>query len=94
MANTMNDGTTIATVADMNDLIFRGNIDETEVGRVHEGMPVKITIGALQDMSFNAALEYIAPKATEENGANQLPSPRGPWSSAATPPSSTSSPTA
>ena len=72
MANTMNDGTTIATVADMNDLIFRGNIDETEVGRVHEGMPVKITIGALQDMSFNAALEYIAPKATEENGANQL----------------------
>ena len=72
MANTMNDGTTIATVADMNDLIFRGNIDETEVGRVHKGMPVKITIGALQDMSFNAALEYIAPKATEENGANQF----------------------
>ena len=72
MANTMNDGTTIATVADMNDLIFRGNIDETEVGRVHEGMPVKITIGALQDMSFSAALEYIAPKATEENGANQF----------------------
>ena len=72
MANTMNDGTTIATVADMNDLIFRGNIDETEVGRVHEGMPVKITIGALQDLSFEAQLEYIAPKATEENGANQF----------------------
>ena len=72
MANTMNDGTTIATVADMNDLIFRGNIDETEVGRVHEGMPVKITIGALQDMRFNASLEYIAPKATEANGANQF----------------------
>ncbi len=72
MANTMNDGTTIATVADMNDLIFRGNIDETEVGRVHEGMPVKITIGALQDLSFDASLEYIAPKATEENGANQF----------------------
>ena len=72
MANTMNDGTTIATVADMNDLIFRGNIDETEVGRVHEGMPVKITIGALQDMTFNASLEYIAPKATEANGANQF----------------------
>ena len=72
MANTMNDGTTIATVADMNDLIFRGNIDETEVGRVHEGMPVKITIGALQDLSFEAKLEYISPKATEENGANQF----------------------
>ena len=42
MANTMNDGTTIASVADMNDLIFRGNIDETEVGRVHEGMPVNV----------------------------------------------------
>ena len=72
MANTMNDGTTIASVADMNDLIFRGNIDETEVGRVHEGMPVKITIGALQDLSFEAQLEYISPKATEANGANQF----------------------
>ena len=48
MSNTFNDGTTIATVANMNDLIFRGNLDETEVGRVHEGMPVKLTIGALQ----------------------------------------------
>ena len=72
MANTMNEGTTIASVADMSDLIFRGNIDETEVGRVHEGMPVKITIGALQDLTFDALLEYIAPKATEENGANQF----------------------
>ena len=72
MANTMNDGTTIATVADMNDLIFRGNIDETEVGRVHEGMPVKLTIGALQNLTFDAMLEYISPKATEDNGANQF----------------------
>ncbi|MCF0191258.1 MAG: efflux RND transporter periplasmic adaptor subunit [Marinilabiliaceae bacterium] len=71
-ANTMNDGTTIATIADMNDLIFRGNIDETEVGRIHEGMPVKITLGAIQDMSFNATLEYISPKGVEENGANQF----------------------
>ena len=43
MSNTFNDGTTIATVADMGDLIFRGNVDETEVGRIHEGIPVKIT---------------------------------------------------
>ena len=43
MSNTFNDGTTIATVANMNDLIFRGNIDETEVGRIHEGMPIKLT---------------------------------------------------
>ena len=55
-----------------NDLIFRGNLDETEVGRVHEGMPVKLTIGALQDLSFNATLEYISPKGVEENGANQF----------------------
>ena len=72
MSNTFNDGTTIATVANMNDLIFRGNLDETEVGRVHEGMPVKLTIGALQDLSFNATLEYISPKGVEENGANQF----------------------
>ena len=56
----------------MNDLIFRGNIDETEVGRVHEGMPVKLTIGALQNLSFDATLEYISPKGVEENGANQF----------------------
>ncbi len=72
MSNTFNDGTTIATVANMNDLIFRGKIDETEVGRVHEGMPVKLTIGALQNLSFNAVLEYISPKGVEENGANQF----------------------
>ncbi|MBR6433001.1 MAG: efflux RND transporter periplasmic adaptor subunit [Bacteroides sp.] len=72
MSNTFNDGTTIATVANMNDLIFRGNIDETEVGRIHEGMPVKLTIGALQNLSFNATLEYISPKGVEQNGANQF----------------------
>ena len=72
MSNTLNDGTTIASVANMNDLIFRGNIDETEVGRVHEGMSVKLTIGALQNLSFNAILEYISPKGVEQNGANQF----------------------
>ena len=69
-SNTFNDGTTIATVADMDDLIFDGNIDETEVGRLHIGLPVRITVGALQDVSFDAALEYIAPKATESGGTN------------------------
>ena len=72
MSNTFNDGTTIATVANMNDLIFRGNIDETEVGRLREGIPVKITLGALQNMIFDAQLEYISPKGVEENGANQF----------------------
>ncbi len=72
LSNTFNDGTTIATVANMNDLIFRGNIDETEVGQLVSGMNMKITIGALQDLKFDAALEYISPKATESNGTNQF----------------------
>ena len=72
LSNTFNDGTTIASVANMNDLIFRGNIDETEVGQLVGGMPMKITIGALQDLNFDATLEYISPKAVESNGANQF----------------------
>ena len=71
-SNTFNDGTTIATVANMSDLIFRGNIDETEVGQLAIGVPMKITIGALQNLQYNAILEYISPKATESNGANQF----------------------
>mgnify|MGYP002238335007 FL=1 len=72
LSNTFNDGTTIASVADMGDLIFKGNIDETEVGQLVTGMEMKITIGALQNLKFNAQLEYISPKATENNGANQF----------------------
>ena len=72
LSNTFNDGTTIATVANMKDLIFRGNIDETEVGQLVGGMNMKITIGALQDLKFDANLEYISPKAVESNGANQF----------------------
>ncbi|MDR0955296.1 MAG: efflux RND transporter periplasmic adaptor subunit [Rikenellaceae bacterium] len=68
-SNTFNDGTTIATVADMSDMIFVGTIDETEVGRVHTGMPIKLTIGALESQPFEAILEYISPKASEQNGA-------------------------
>jgi len=68
-ANTFNDGTTIATVANMNDLIFVGKVDETDVGRIKEGNHVKLIIGAIQDGDFNAQLEYIAPKGTMENGA-------------------------
>ena len=71
-ANTLNDGTTVATVADMNDLIFKGNVDETEVGTLREGMPLKITIGALQNYTFDAVLEYISPKAVQNNGATQF----------------------
>ena len=67
-ANTFNDGTTIATVADMSNMQFQGNVDETDVGKLHEGMPVKLTIGALQDVELDATLEYVAPKSTESNG--------------------------
>ncbi len=68
-ANTFNDGTTIATVANMNDMLFIGNIDETEVGRVHVGMPAKLSIGAIEKQTFDAKLEYISPKGVETNGA-------------------------
>ena len=71
-ANTMNEGTTVATVANMNDLIFDGNIDETDVGSLVEGMPLVITVGALPGYSAQATLEYISPKAVENNGANQF----------------------
>lgn len=69
-ANTFNDGTTVATIADMNNLIFKGKVDETEVGQLAVGMPMTITIGALPHLHPTAVIEYIAPKGTEENGAN------------------------
>ena len=72
LSNSFNDGTTIATVADMGNLIFRGQIDETEVGRISEGIPVNISVGALPDVRLNATLEYISPKGVEQNGANQF----------------------
>ncbi|MDR1779594.1 MAG: efflux RND transporter periplasmic adaptor subunit [Tannerella sp.] len=71
-SNNFNDGTTIASVANMNDMIFRGNVDETEIGRIREGMPIKLTIGAIEDKSFEATLEYVSPKGVEKNGAIQF----------------------
>jgi HlyD family secretion protein len=71
-SNNFNDGTTIAVVADMNDMIFEGKVDETEVGKIIEGMPLKLTIGAIEDEKFDANLEYISPKGVEENGAIQF----------------------
>lgn len=69
-ANTMNDGTTVATIADMNNLVFKGNVDETEVGLLYIGMPMDITVGAMPDLHPTATIEYISPKGTENNGAN------------------------
>ena len=64
-ANTFNDGTTIATVADLGNMLFKGNIDESDVGKVRTGMPVKVKVGALQGVDFDAMLTYIAPKSEE-----------------------------
>lgn len=69
-SNTFNDGTTIAKIADMTDLIFKGKIDETEVDKLSEGMPVNISVGAIQGSSYPAVIEKIAPIATDENGTN------------------------
>lgn len=71
-SNTFNDGTTIATVADMGEMIFEGKIDESEVGKIKEGMPLILTIGAIEDIEFEAMLEHISPKGVEENGAVQF----------------------
>lgn len=67
--NNFNDGTTVASVADLSDMLFVGKIDETEVGRLSPGMPIEITIGAIQDRTIPATLEYISPKGSEESGA-------------------------
>lgn len=67
-ANNFNEGTTIASVADMNDMIFQGHVDESEVGKLKEGMPVSISIGAIEGRKFGGKLEYIAPKGVEKDG--------------------------
>ena len=69
-SNNFNDGTTIATIADMSKLIFKGTVDETEVGNLHVGQEMKITVGAIPDLELTAELEFISPKSTSESGAN------------------------
>lgn len=71
-SNTFNEGTTIASVANMGEMIFEGKLDESEVGKVQEGMDIVLTIGAIDKESFKAKLEYIAPKGITENGAIQF----------------------
>ncbi|MFH2095396.1 MAG: efflux RND transporter periplasmic adaptor subunit, partial [Bacteroidota bacterium] len=71
-SNTFNDGTTIASVANMNEMIFKGKIDESEVGKIMAGMDLILTVGAIEGEYFKAKLEYIAPKGVEENGAIQF----------------------
>lgn len=67
-SNTFNEGTTIAIIADMTDLIFEGQVDESEVGNLREGMELVLNIGALDGETFPATLEYISPKGIEDQG--------------------------
>lgn len=71
-SNTFNDGTTIATIADMGEMIFKGKVDESEVGKLHESMELILTVGAIDTEQFVAQLEHISPKGVEENGAIQF----------------------
>jgi HlyD family secretion protein len=71
-SNTFNDGTTVAMVADMSEMVFEGKVDETEVGKIKEGMHLLMTIGAVENEMFDAYLEYISPKGVEEGGAIQF----------------------
>jgi HlyD family secretion protein len=71
-SNNFNEGTTIAAIADVNKMIFEGKVDESEVGKIKENLPLEITVGAIENKVFNAVLDYIAPKGKAENGAIQF----------------------
>ncbi|MCE2614092.1 efflux RND transporter periplasmic adaptor subunit [Flavobacteriaceae bacterium D16] len=71
-SNNFNDGTTIATIADLSKMIFEGKVDEGEVGKLQLGMPLEISLGAIEDQKLEAKLKFIAPKGIEEAGAVQF----------------------
>src|SRR5690606_13417053 len=71
-SNNFNEGTTIAAIADVNKMIFDGKVDESEVGKIKENLPLEISVGALENIVFDAVLDYIAPKGVAENGAIQF----------------------
>jgi len=71
-SNNFNDGTTIATLADVDKMVFEGKVDESEVGKITEDLPLEITVGAIENKKFDAVLDYIAPKGVSENGAIQF----------------------
>ncbi len=71
-ANSFNPGTTVAIIADIQKMIFEGQVDEAEAGKLSVGMPIKITIGALPDEELSGTLTFISPQGTEVNGAVQF----------------------
>lgn len=71
-SNNFNEGTTIASIADVTKMIFEGKVDESEVGKLKVNLPLEITVGAIDNKTFDAILDYIAPKGNAENGAIQF----------------------
>jgi HlyD family secretion protein len=71
-SNNFNEGTTIAAIADVTNMIFEGKVDESEVGKIKEGLPLEITVGAIDNKTFDAVLDFIAPKGNLESGAIQF----------------------
>lgn len=71
-SNTMNAGTTIAIIANMQDMVFKGKIDESDVDKLKEGMKLELTVGAIDNLKYEALLEHVSPKGREENGAIQF----------------------
>jgi HlyD family secretion protein len=67
-SSTFQSGTSVANLADMNDMIFEGNVDESEVGKIREGMELVLNVGALEGKPFTAVLEYISPKGVTDQG--------------------------
>ena len=66
------EGTTVAKIADMGDIIFRGFINETEVAKLEQGMEIELTLGSMQDVKIPATLDYIAPEGELQNGAKMF----------------------
>ena len=71
-ANTFNQGTTIATIADLNIMIFEGKVDEGEVSKLKQEMDMIINLAAIEEKNYPAKLKFIAPKVVEESGAVQF----------------------
>ena len=66
------EGTTVAKIADMSDIIFRGFIDETEVAMLKVGMDIELYLGSMQEVTIPAKLDYIAPEGEMQNGAKMF----------------------
>ena len=71
-ANSFNSGSTVAIIADLNMMIFEGQVDEAEVGRLEVGQDLSVSMAAIPDKEFLAKLKFVAPKGTEAGGAVQF----------------------